>query len=83
MSGKTEQVVIVALAYFVLVCQGEPYAKVVIRAMDKDISNHVDWNDYITWSALMAKFFSQDMIYDTNYFDGTDTYLGNGTGIRR
>ena len=31
----------------------------------------------------MAKYFTQDMVYDTNYFDGTNKYMGNGTGIWR
>ena len=62
---------------------GEPYAKTVIRAMDKEISNHIAWDNWPKWSQLMSEYFTQDMIYDTNYFDGTNQYLGNGTGIRR
>ena len=71
------------LLYFLLIsglCHGqEPTAKKVIRAMDKDISNHIDWDDWDTWSKLMGKFFTSDMVYDTNYYDGNQ--MGNGTGI--
>ena len=31
----------------------------------------------------MAQFFTEDMVYDTNYFDGNDEFMGNGTGILR
>lgn len=70
-------------ASLLVVALADPAAKVVIRAMDKDISNHIDWDDWPTWSAIMRKFFTTDMIYDTNYFDGTNNILGNGTGLRR
>ena len=61
----------------------EPYPKIVIRAMDKDISNHIAWDNWEKWNECMSKYFTQDMIYDTNYFDGTNKIMGNGTGIRR
>ena len=61
----------------------EPHTKTVIRAMDKEISDHVDWDDWTKWNEIFTKYFTQDMIYDTNYFDGTNHQLGNGTGIRR
>ena len=51
--------------------------------MDKEISNHIAWDNWPKWSQLMGEYFTQDMIYDTNYFDGTNQYFGNGTGIRR
>jgi len=60
----------------------EPYPKTVIRAMDKDISNHIAWDNWEKWNECMSKYFTQDMIYDTNYFDGTNKIMGNGTGIR-
>lgn len=59
----------------------EPTAKKVIRAMDKTISDHVAWNDWPKWSSIMAEYFTEDMVYDTNYFDGTNHLLGNGTGL--
>ena len=61
----------------------EPHTKTVIRAMDKEISNHVAWDDWTKWNEIFSKYFTQDMVYDTNYFDGTNHQLGNGTGIRR
>jgi len=60
----------------------EPYPKIVIRAMDKDISSHIAWDDWDKWNEIFSKYFTQDMIYDTNYFDGTNKVMGNGTGIR-
>ena len=53
----------------------EPTAKKVIRAMDKAISDHVAWNDWPKWSSIMAEYFTEDMVYDTNYFDGSKTSL--------
>ena len=61
----------------------EPYTKTLIRAMDKAISNHIAWDDWPKWNEIFSKYFTQDMIYDTNYFDGTNHQFGNGTGIRR
>ena len=29
----------------------------------------------------MSQYFTEDMVYDTNYFDGTNQLLGNGTGL--
>ena len=31
----------------------------------------------------MAEFFTEDMVYDTNYFDENNEFMGNGTGILR
>ena len=50
--------------------------------MDEAIKDHVAWDDWEQWGAIMAQFFTQDMIYDTNYYDGTNVFMGNGTGIR-
>ena len=61
----------------------EPYPKIVIRAMDIDISNHIAWDNWEKWNKCMSKYFTQDMIYDTNYFDGTNNVMGNGTGLKR
>jgi len=58
----------------------DPKAKCVIRAMDKVISDHVAWDDWPAWEALMKQFFTEDMIYDSNYTPNED--LGNSTGIR-
>lgn len=55
----------------------------MIRAMDRQISDHVAWDDYDKWTSIMAEFFTQDMIYDTNYYDGSNELMGNGTGIKR
>ena len=71
------------LIFSFLVCHnlvlGDPLAKEVIRAMDKVISDHVEWDNWEKWSEIMAEFFTADMIYDTNWSpDGT---MNNSTGI--
>jgi len=58
----------------------DPKAKCVIRAMDKVISDHVAWDDWTAWEKIMKEFFTEDMIYDSNYSPNSD--LGNSTGIR-
>jgi len=58
----------------------DPKAKCVIRAMDKVISDHVAWDDWEAWEKIMLEFFTEDMIYDSNYSPNLD--LGNSTGIR-
>ena len=45
----------------------DPLAKCVIRAMDEMISDHVAWDNKTAWTAIMEKFFTADMVYDTNY----------------
>merc|ERR1712154_537942 len=53
--------------------------KEVIRAMDKVISDHVEWDNWDKWSEIMAEFFTADMIYDTNW--SPDETMNNSTGI--
>lgn len=57
----------------------DPKAKCVIRAMDKMISDHVAWDNRTAWTKIMSEFFTQDMIYDSNFSPNSD--LGNSTGI--
>jgi len=57
----------------------DPKAKCVIRAMDELISDHVAWDNKTAWVDIMAQFFTEDMIYDTNY--SPDNTLGNSSGI--
>ena len=71
------------ICLFISLAKCDPYAKVLVHAMDKEISDHIAWDNWPKWSQLMAKYFTQDMVYDTNYFDGTNKYMGNGTGIWR
>ena len=57
----------------------DPLAKEVIREMDEVISDHVEWDNFEAWTEIMAKYFTADMIYDTNWSpDGT---MNNSTGI--
>ena len=65
-----------------IVCLGvrsDPLAKEVIRAMDKVISDHVEWDNWDKWSEIMEEFFTSDMIYDTNW--SPDNTMNNSTGI--
>ena len=48
--------------------------------MDKDISNHIAWDNWEKWNECMSKYFTQDMIYDTNW--SPDNTMNNSTGIR-
>merc|ERR1711879_916746 len=57
----------------------DPLAKEVIRAMDKVISDHVEWDNWDKWSEIMAEFFTSDMMYDTNW--SPDSTMNNSTGI--
>merc|ERR1719334_2815926 len=58
----------------------DPKAKCVIRAMDDLIANHVEWDNKTAWVAIMEQFFTEDMIYDTNYNPIADE-MNNSTGI--
>jgi len=58
-----------------------PLSKQIIRAMDDLISNHIDTFDWDAWSTLMEPFWTEDMIYDTNWCDTQDV-LGNSSGLQ-
>jgi len=58
----------------------DPKAKCVIREMDDMIANRVAWDNKTAWIAIMQQFFTEDMIYDTNY-NPNDEELNNSTGI--
>jgi len=62
--------------------QNTPHTKEVIEAMDRDIMDHTMWDQWPEWGERMSNYFADDMVYDTNYYDGTNTFMGNGTGIR-
>ena len=57
--------------------------KEIIREMLDLISGHFAWDDFDQWTAVMSEYFTEDMVYDTNYYDGTNEFMGNGTGIPR
>ena len=75
--------ILISVIPLVIKCQPESEAKKIIRKMLEDIKNHVAWDNYEVWIGIMSKYFNQDMVYDTNYFDGTNDFLGNGTGLER
>merc|ERR1719187_335610 len=58
----------------------DPKAKCVIREMDDMIANRVAWDNKTAWIAIMEQFFTEDMIYDTNY-NPNEEELNNSTGI--
>merc|ERR1712042_132283 len=58
----------------------DPKAKCVIREMDDMIANRVAWDNKTAWIAIMEQFFTEDMIYDTNYNPIADE-MNNSTGI--
>jgi len=58
-----------------------PLSKKIIKSMDDLISDHVDTFDWDAWSALMQPFWTEDMVYDTNWCDTPDV-LGNSSGLR-
>ena len=61
----------------------DPKAKEGIRAMLDAISSHLAWDDWEKWNEIMLQYFREDMVYDTNYYDGNNLFMGNGTRIRR
>jgi len=58
----------------------DPEAKCIVREMDDVIANHIAWDNKTAWVDLMQNFFSDDMIYDTNY-NPNENELNNSTGI--
>jgi hypothetical protein len=46
---------------------GSPLAKQVVVGMDTNILLHTAWNDWPSWSAEMAPYWTEDMVYDFNY----------------
>ena len=58
----------------------DPLAKCIVRAMDNLISHHVVWDNKTAWTDIMEDFFTEDMIYDTNYSPDSHV-LGNSSGI--
>jgi predicted ester cyclase len=60
---------------------GSPLAKQVVVGMDTNINLHTAWNDWPSWSAEMAPYWTEDMVYDFNYvgswgFGATKTLRG-------
>ena len=74
------RVVVLLSSLFLSPCLGDPLAKEVIRAMDEVISDHVEWDNWDKWSEIMAEYFTEDMIYDTNW--SPDNTMNNSTGIQ-
>jgi len=68
------------LILFTAHTMADPLAKEVIRAMDEVIADHVAWDDWEKWSEIMAEYFTEDMIYDTNW--SPDDTMNNSTGIQ-
>ena len=71
---------VLVFALLLATSQGDPLAKEVIRAMDEVIADHVEWDNWDKWSEIMAEYFTEDMIYDTNW--SPDNTMNNSTGIQ-
>jgi len=59
---------------------GLPRSKCVIDGMSVVIVDHVAWDDWPAWSEIMQNFFTEDMVYDSNWTPNGD--FSNSTGLR-
>merc|ERR1711915_50934 len=60
--------------------QGNPRSKCVIDGLTAVIVHQVAWDDWEAWYPLMQNFFTEDMVYDSNWTPNGD--FSNNTGIR-
>jgi len=73
---------LISVIFVILSVNADPKAKEAIRGMLDAICDHLAWDDWEVWNDIMLQYFREDMVYDTNYYDGTNEFMGNGTGIR-
>jgi len=59
---------------------GNPRTKCVIDGLTAAIVDHVEWDNWPQWSEIMRNFFTEDMIYDSNWTPNQD--FGNSSSIR-
>jgi len=59
----------------------DPKAKCVIRAMDQVFMDldPAAWNNKTAWLIILSEFYTEDMVYDTNYTPNSD--LNNSTDL--
>ena len=59
----------------------DPKAKCVIRAMDKVFMDldYANWENKTFWVEILSEFYTEDMVYDTNYTPNSD--LNNSTDL--
>jgi len=59
---------------------GSPRTKCVIDGLTEVIVHQESWDDWDAWVVIMQNFFTDDMIYDSNWTPNGD--FSNNTGIR-
>jgi len=63
-------------------CQalGNPQAKCIIDGMLEVIEDHVAWDDWDAWYEIMKEFWTEDMVYDSNWTPNGD--FSNNSGLQ-
>jgi len=59
---------------------GSPRSKCIIDGMLNVITDHIAWDDWEGWSGVMKEFWTEDMVYDSNWTPNGD--FSNNTGLR-
>jgi len=59
---------------------GNPRAKCITDGMNVIIADHIAWDDWEAWYDIMKDFWTEDMIYDSNWTPNGD--FSNNTGLR-
>jgi len=59
---------------------GGQRSKCIIDGMLKVIEEHIAWDDWEAWEAIMKEFWSEDMIYDSSWTPNGD--FSNNTGLK-
>merc|ERR1711892_1150235 len=63
-------------------CQalGNPRSKCIIDGMLEVIEKHIAWDDWEGWYEAMKDFWTEDMVYDSNWTPNGD--FSNNSGLR-
>ena len=59
---------------------GGQRSKCIIDGMLNVITEHIAWDDWEAWYGVMKEFWTEDMIYDSNWTP--NGYFSNNTGLR-
>jgi len=59
---------------------GNPRAKCIINGMLEVISKHIAWDDWEAWYEVMKDFWTEDMVYDSNWTPNGD--FSNNSGLQ-
>merc|ERR1712002_189123 len=55
-------------------------SKCITAGMNNIITDHIAWDDWEGWNEVMQDFWTEDMIYDSNWTPNGD--FSNNTGLR-